>query len=233
MSSSRALHGWSLRDLSERCGVAAGHLSRIENGHRPPTAAIAEALDHVFPERNGWFSDWYLESLAWNEVPAGFRSWAEFEEATRHLHSWTPGIIDGLLQVEPYSTALMATVPGVSGEQVRDRVAGRMERQRRVLDREDPPSARFVVDEVSLYRLLGSPEVMAAQMRHMLEAAALERMHEQWETGASQRIPTLPAGQCVEVASAEGVMIRDTANRDGLTLTVSTSAWRAFLAAIR
>lgn len=39
-------------------------------------------------------------------------------------------------------------------------------------------------------------------------------------------------GQCVEVASADGVTIRDTANRDGFTLTVSTSAWTAFLATI-
>ncbi len=40
-------------------------------------------------------------------------------------------------------------------------------------------------------------------------------------------------GQCVAVASAENVMIRDTANRDGVTLTVTAGAWSAFLAAIR
>jgi hypothetical protein len=39
-------------------------------------------------------------------------------------------------------------------------------------------------------------------------------------------------GQCVEVASADGVKIRDTANRDRVTLSVSTSAWTAFLAKI-
>ena len=59
----RRHRGWSLRDLAERAGLDAGHLSRIENGHRSPTAAIALALDGVFPERNGWFSDWQRESL--------------------------------------------------------------------------------------------------------------------------------------------------------------------------
>jgi hypothetical protein len=34
-----------------------------------------------------------------------------------------------------------------------------MERQRRVLMRDDPPLAFFVVDEFALYRLVGSPEV--------------------------------------------------------------------------
>ena len=40
-------------------------------------------------------------------------------------------------------------------------------------------------------------------------------------------------GACVEVASADGIMVRDTANREGVTLPVSTSAWSAFLATIR
>ena len=40
-------------------------------------------------------------------------------------------------------------------------------------------------------------------------------------------------GQCVEVASADGVMIRDTVNRDGITLSVTAGAWAAFVATIR
>lgn len=51
--------------------------------------AVAEALDRVFPERSGWFTDWYRESLTWSEVPAGFRNWSEFEESARHLHART------------------------------------------------------------------------------------------------------------------------------------------------
>lgn len=47
--------GWSLPELSRRTGIDAGHLSRIENGKRPPTEAIALACDAVFPERRGWF----------------------------------------------------------------------------------------------------------------------------------------------------------------------------------
>jgi hypothetical protein len=36
-------------------------------------------------------------------------------------------------------------------------------------------------------------------------------------------------GQCVETASREGlVMVRDTANRGGVTLTVPACAWTAF-----
>jgi hypothetical protein len=33
---------------------------------------------------------------------------------------------------------------------------------------------------------------------------------------------------CIEVASADGVMVRDTTNRDGGTLTFTTQAWATF-----
>jgi hypothetical protein len=38
---------------------------------------------------------------------------------------------------------------------------------------------------------------------------------------------------CVEVASAEGVMVRDTTNRDGGTLILTVDAWRAFTGATK
>jgi hypothetical protein len=41
-------------------------------------------------------------------------------------------------------------------------------------------------------------------------------------------------GNCVEVASAAGrVLVRDTTNRDGLTLAVTPAAWRRLVAGAR
>lgn len=41
-------------------------------------------------------------------------------------------------------------------------------------------------------------------------------------------------GECVEVASAAGaVIVRDTKNRNGGTLSVPAGAWRAFIAAMK
>lgn len=40
-------------------------------------------------------------------------------------------------------------------------------------------------------------------------------------------------GDCVEVASAESVAVRDTKDRDGGTLSFSAEAWRAFLGTLR
>jgi hypothetical protein len=38
---------------------------------------------------------------------------------------------------------------------------------------------------------------------------------------------------CVEVATADGVLVRDTTDRAGFTLTVTPSAWQAFVSGLR
>ena len=40
-------------------------------------------------------------------------------------------------------------------------------------------------------------------------------------------------GQCVEVASAEGVAVRDTTDREGVTLEFSAAAWQQFTLCLR
>jgi Domain of unknown function (DUF397) len=40
-------------------------------------------------------------------------------------------------------------------------------------------------------------------------------------------------GACVEVASAGGVAVRDTTDRDGLTLAFGAGAWAAFITRLR
>jgi hypothetical protein len=167
----RLAHGWGLEELSRRTGINPGHLSRIENGRRPPTEALADTCDAVFPERRGWFREYFEDSRAW--MPPGFRSWPEYEDKAARLNVWSPGIVHGLLQTEDYARSLLSTLPGASAEAVTARLANRLERQRRVLYREDPPSACYVVDHAALYRCVGSAEVMADQMSQLLAVAAL------------------------------------------------------------
>ncbi|HEY1703558.1 MAG TPA: helix-turn-helix transcriptional regulator, partial [Trebonia sp.] len=59
LKKSRMSRNWSIRELSAHMGVDPGHLSRIETGRRPPTEQLAFACDHVFPERDGWFIEYY------------------------------------------------------------------------------------------------------------------------------------------------------------------------------
>jgi transcriptional regulator with XRE-family HTH domain len=171
MKKERLARGWSLREFAARTGIDFTTASRIENGKRPPTETAATACDTAFPERQGWFSEYYEEMRTWSEVPAAFRDWSELEGKAVSLRAWAPAIVHGLLQTEDYAAALLRTYPAVTEEAVTNRLAARMERQRRLYARE--VLAWFVVDELSLYRLVGSHAVMAAQMRHLSAVAAM------------------------------------------------------------
>ena len=41
------------------------------------------------------------------------------------------------------------------------------------------------------------------------------------------------SNNCVEVATSDNVMVRDTTNREGFTLSVSASAWLKFTSGIK
>lgn len=167
----RRARGWSVHELARRSGISAGHLSRIENGLRQPTDKLAAAMDTVFPERRGWFTEYYDDSQAW--TPPGYRHWAEHEDTATHVWAWSPGVIDGLAQTPEYARAQLETVPGVPAEVVAARLTARIERQRRILHRDRPPSVWLLIDELALFRLVGSAKIMAEQMARIVNVAKL------------------------------------------------------------
>lgn len=172
MKKERLARGWSIHELSDRTGIVAGHLSRIETGKRPATENIARACDRVFPERRGGFLELYEESKTW--APPGFRDWPEHEDQAGSMREWSGnGNIPGMLQTEDYARAVLETYPGVGPEIVAARLANRMARQQRVLFRKEPPRAFYIIDHAALYRLVGSPEAMAVQMAHLAEVASM------------------------------------------------------------
>lgn len=176
MKKERLARGWSILELAQRMGVDPAHLGRVESGKRPPTENLAAKCDAVFPERRGWFAEFHDESRHWPEVPATFKSWPEYEDKAAVLRDWSPSIVTGLLQTEDYARALISVQPHITQETANARLANRMQRQQRVMARDNPPAAWFIVDELSLYREVGSAESMAAQLRHLLEAAAMPKV---------------------------------------------------------
>src|ERR1039457_2238841 len=195
MKKERLAHGWTLRKFSARTGINFSHLGRIENGHRPPTEKIALACDAVFPERNGYFAELCAEVSTW--APPGFRDWTEHEEKTETLRDWSPTVVTGLLQTADYARSVLETSPGATEEIVSTRLATRMERHRRLFERE--LRAWFIVDEPSLSRLAGTPVTLAGQMHRLLEVASMPTV----------TVQVLPA--IVHPAGASGFVITDTA----------------------
>jgi transcriptional regulator with XRE-family HTH domain len=93
-------------------------------------------------------------------------------EATS-LRTYQQGLVPGLLQTESYARAIIqAARPGDSAEELDQRAAVRLQRQRRVTeDRSLHLSA--ILGEGVVRQLVGDPEIMAEQLRFLAEAADL------------------------------------------------------------
>jgi hypothetical protein len=209
----RLARGWSLPDLANVTGIDGGHWSRIENGKRPPTEKTAAACDTAFPERKGWFTEYYFELQTWAETPSWFKPWSEHEMSTSTIRAWSPCNLNGLLQTETYATAFISAAPKVTSQQVAERVASRMARQKRVLFRDDPPSAWFLVDITSLRRMPAS--LKAGQLRHLLEVAELPHVTIQvvpecWHAGMSGGFILTDSGAYAESVVAGQVYADET-----------------------
>jgi uncharacterized protein DUF5753 len=140
---------------------------------RPATLKFAQMCDKVFPERGGWFEDFYRQSRKWAATPPWFRNWIEHEQRAVSLKVWQPSQLSGLLQTEEYALAQLRTFPGATEEQIAERLAARMARQA-VLTRKDPaaPMAWFLVDEAALRRCTGTAAVVAGQLDRLITVAA-------------------------------------------------------------
>ena len=107
-------------------------------------------------------------------APPGFRSWTEEVDSASSLRDWCPSIITGPLQTQDYARVLLSVHPDVTDEIVGTRLAGRMTHQRRLFARDVP--TLFLIDQLALYRLIGSPEIMAAQLQHLVATASRPRV---------------------------------------------------------
>ncbi len=113
-----------------------------------------------------------------DQLPDAYQRFADLEASATEINCFETGVIPGLLQSESYLRAVLSEGEGVwwepSDTEGADRLAYRMERQRRVIDSSDPRLLRFVITEDALRAGLGAPDVMREQLRHLLE---LEKSH--------------------------------------------------------
>ncbi|TCP57358.1 helix-turn-helix protein [Tamaricihabitans halophyticus] len=132
---------------------------------RAPTE-VRKGLEQLRQDSNQGKSQWAVYGL-----PDWLRPLVSFEEDAIALSTFEPVIIPGLLQTEEYARATHLTAPHVVAPQDVDRwVAARQQRQRR-LDEVNPLRLHAVIAEAALRLRVGGPEVMAAQLARLCEAA--------------------------------------------------------------
>jgi transcriptional regulator with XRE-family HTH domain len=165
-------------DAAKSLKWSASKLSRLEAGRSTPTPAdVAKLLDLYQlndeaqreklailtkeARKKGW---WQLYS----DIP--YTTFIGLEAEAETILTYET-VIPGLLQTSQYAEAInRATGPGLTDEALEQRLDVRMQRQQ-LLTQHNPIQLRAVLDESALCRMVGGPEVMRAQLAHLLDMA--------------------------------------------------------------
>ncbi|MDP9795690.1 hypothetical protein J2S43_004202 [Catenuloplanes nepalensis] len=169
----------TLKDAAAHIEVSLSKMSRIEGGEAPVRQVDVRALADLYAatpdmlevllslaaatKEKGW---WAAYGKA---VPAWFELYVGMEQAASRLRHYENGVIPGLLQGEEYAAAVLGAVPGVTPEQVTQRVRLRRERQR-LLGRANPPAPELdvIIEEAVLVKGLGDQDAWARQLAHLV-----------------------------------------------------------------
>jgi transcriptional regulator with XRE-family HTH domain len=97
-------------------------------------------------------------------MPSEYANLIGLEAEAAEIRTYQPELIHGLLQTADYARAVIrAGRPGDTAVDVGRRVELRMTRQQ-ILDRDDPPQLRVILNEAAVRRAVGGTDVMRAQV---------------------------------------------------------------------
>lgn len=171
------------RAVAARTGFSQSKISRIERGLNVPTVADVEALTAAYRApaavrrhlldiaRDIRAEHRPVVMVRGKGRPSAFQErLARIEATTEHMRTFTPTVVPGLLQTEPYIRAVGAH-RALPAEEVSRFVARRFARQELLHD----PAHRFTLltTEGALGWRAGSRADMAAQVEHIAEVSRL------------------------------------------------------------
>lgn len=162
-------------------GLSRASISRVESAKQailPKTVRLlcqmygigAPTLDHLLrlseeSEERGWQLE-YAET-----VPDWFERYSGEEADATKLSTYEAEFVPGLLQTADYCRAVREVfAPDVTEEDVTRSIRFRAARQEHLGDKHTP-QLNAVINEGALRRQVGGPEVMQAQLRHLLTVA--------------------------------------------------------------
>lgn len=170
----RTRSGLSQDQLGARVYMSGDMIGKVETGQRTPSEQLVDALEEL-PElaTDGALTklrEVLADHLRQRPYPGWFAGWLDKEARAVTLRSFEPLIVPGLLQTEDYARAILRTRVGDTEAEVEAMVQARIDRQA-ILTADKPPMLWVLLDEGVLRRPVGSPAVMAAQLRQLAKAA--------------------------------------------------------------
>jgi transcriptional regulator with XRE-family HTH domain len=183
----RETAGLTLKEAGEYLQRDASTVSRFEAGLYPARTADVVALLDLYgiadlTQRDGlirlsrevWQSGWW--DAYSEDMPLGIVHYAWLEPRAKKIHSFDTMVIPGLLQTRDYMEAVIrADDVDVADEQINRWIEFRLERQK-LLATTDAPELSTILDERTVRRVIGGPEVMRQQLTQLAKFASQPRI---------------------------------------------------------
>ncbi|WP_190021862.1 helix-turn-helix domain-containing protein [Streptomyces hiroshimensis] len=174
----RELKGMTAEEVAERLLVSQSKISRLENGRRSISQRDVRDLCGVYGVEDHRIVDSLMQMAkesrqqgwwhAFGDTPYSVYIGLETDAAS--LRVYEASLVPGLLQTPNYASAVTeGSWPEATTADIERRVQVRMRRQERITDPENPLRLWAVIDESALRRIVGSREIMAEQMRQLVQ----------------------------------------------------------------
>jgi transcriptional regulator with XRE-family HTH domain len=176
-----------IEEIAKLLRIDESTVSRYETGYLRPLWPSLQAMLGMYDASD---EDREKATELWEDsaqravrlsVPTGsskaFRSFLRAESEATAMRVLSPHTVHGLLQTPDYARAVHASAhrfrdPETQAEHY---VKARLKRQKRLTDT-DPLRLHALLDEVVIRRVVGGPEVMAEQLRHLLRIGQQENI---------------------------------------------------------
>ncbi|MDN3023606.1 helix-turn-helix transcriptional regulator [Streptomyces sp. S.PB5] len=163
----REAAGLTQAELAERVVCSPSLIAHYEAGRRTPSHADAQRLDQVLGT-DGFFTRW-RKTLAKSRFAEHFQEAAEAEQLAVFIEEYAVSLVPGLLQTRAYARAVFRGFrPHATADDVDKKVVNRLERAR-ILEHPETPRVWAILHESVIRTLVGSPEVMTEQLRHIAQ----------------------------------------------------------------
>ncbi|MCT2589946.1 helix-turn-helix transcriptional regulator [Streptomyces sp. N2-109] len=173
LKAQRETTGLTQQELADAVIMTRSHISHIEAGRRVPSKEDARRLDKAL--NTGDVLSSFLPQT--DAVVADYFETARLlEQQATVIREFALSFVPGILQTEPYARAVLRVGFPPLSEEERDRlVVTRLERSK-ILSAPVQPVVWALLDEAVLRRPAGGPEVMAAQITHLVRLVEDERV---------------------------------------------------------
>lgn len=164
----RTVHRMTQEQLGRQIGYSRSQVNDVEHARQLPHVDFATACDATFNTGT------LLVGMHQRAQRHGLPHWAteriEYEARSVVIQSFQTGLIHGFVQTAEYTRAMLGG--GLPGEVSEDQLSAAVERRLRtqeVLTGGKLDVCHIILDESTIYRQVGSREVMREQLAHILD----------------------------------------------------------------